>query len=241
LINSLPPSTNIKDTGGGYPKQSQHMAHDGIVSPQIGPLRVGSDNSKVINDGRVSSSCPLASSEIMHGSPPLSDNFAHHSNSEMPNDGFGNGVVNNFGLKPLDNALYSQCVIAIRTLAKDPSPRVGSLGRRVLSIIGVEQVVAKPSNSVGVRTSEATVFHRLARSTSWFDMNSGRFHFQLLTFPVLFGNVYLFASIFYVLNSCCYIIGFILIIACYSGRTHAANLQNSSSHPSSLKLYSWNA
>ncbi|CAJ2670929.1 unnamed protein product [Trifolium pratense] len=171
LINSLPSSSNIKDTDGGYPKQSQHMAHDGIVSPQIGPLSVGSDNSKVIHDGRVSSSCPIASSGIVHGS--LSDNLAHHSNVEILNDGFGNGVINNFGPKTLDNALHSQCVLSICTLAKDSSPRVANLGRRVLSIIGVEQEVAKPSNPFGVQTSEATVFRSLARSTSWFDINGG--------------------------------------------------------------------
>jgi regulator-associated protein of mTOR len=179
LINSLPSLANIKDTDGGYPKQSQHMAHGGIVSPQIGPLRVGSDNSKIIRDGRVSSSSPLASSGIMHGSP-LSDNSSHHSDSGILNDGFSNGAVNNFGPKPLDNALYSQCVLAMCTLAKDPSPRVGNLGRRVLSIIGIEQVVAKPSKPSGVRTSEATVSPSLARSSSWFDMNGGRSHFYLI-------------------------------------------------------------
>ena len=206
LINSLPSLTNIKDSGGGYSKQSQHMAHGSIVSPQIGPLRVGSDNSKVIRDGRVSSSSPLASSGIMHGSP-LSDNSSHHSDSGILNDGFSNGVVNSFGPKPLDNALYSQCVLAMYTLAKDPSPRVGNLGSRVLSIIGIEQVVAKPLKPSGVRTSEASVSPNLARSSSWFDMNGGKSHFYLillLTFPMLFGDLYLSASIFYGMNSCCY-------------------------------------
>jgi len=70
---------NIKDIGGGYPKQSQHMAHGSIVSPQIGPVRVRSDGFKVNSDGRVSSSSALTSSGIlMHGSP-LSDNSSHHS------------------------------------------------------------------------------------------------------------------------------------------------------------------
>ncbi|XP_045798844.1 regulatory-associated protein of TOR 1-like isoform X1 [Trifolium pratense] len=183
LINSLPSLANIKDTDGGYPKQSQHVAHGGIVSPQIGPLRVGSDNSKVIRDGRVSSSSPLASSGIMHGSP-LSDNSSHHSDSGILNDGFSNGAVNNFGPKPLDNALYSQCVLAMCTLAKDPSPRVGNLGRRVLSIIGIEQVVAKPSKPSSVRTSEAIVSPSLARSSSWFDMNGGHLPLTFRTPPV---------------------------------------------------------
>ncbi|AES79768.2 putative transcription factor WD40-like family [Medicago truncatula] len=184
LINSLPSLTNIKDTGGGYSKQNQHMAHGSIVSPQIGPLRVGSDNSKVIRDGRVSSSSPLASSGIMHGSP-LSDNSSHHSDSGILNDGFSNGVVNSFGPKPLDNALYSQCVLAMCTLAKDPSPRVGNLGRRVLSIIGIEQVVAKPLKPSGVRTSSVVpVSASLARSSSWFDMNGGHLPLTFRTPPV---------------------------------------------------------
>ena len=61
LINSLPSLANIKDIGGGYPKQSQHMAHGSIVSPQIGPVRVRSDGFKVNSDGRVSSSSALTS------------------------------------------------------------------------------------------------------------------------------------------------------------------------------------
>lgn len=153
------------------------MAHGSIVSPQIGPLRVGNDNSTVVRDGRVSSSSPLTSSGIMHGSP-LSDDSSHHSDSGILNDGFSNGVVNHTGPKPLDNALYSQCVLAMCTLAKDPSPRIANLGRRVLSIIGIEQVVAKPLKPAGVRTGEVTVspsLAGLARSSSWFDMNGGRY------------------------------------------------------------------
>ena len=67
------------------------------------------------------------------------------------------------------------------TLAKDPSPRIANLGRRVLSIIGIEQVVAKPLKFSGVRTAESTA-SPLARSSSWFDMNGGRspFPFYLM-------------------------------------------------------------
>lgn len=69
------------------------------------------------------------------------------------------------------------------TLAKDPSPRIASLGRRVLSIIGIEQVVTKASriNTGSVRQGEsvsaspAPNFPGLARSSSWFDMNAGNF------------------------------------------------------------------
>ncbi|KAK7395012.1 hypothetical protein VNO78_15553 [Psophocarpus tetragonolobus] len=186
LINSLPSLTNIKGSVGGYPKQNQHMPHGSIVSPQIGPIRVGNDNSPVVRDGRVSSSSPLAGSGIMHGSP-LSDDSSHHSDSGILNDGFSNGVVNHTGPKPLDNALYSQCVLAMCTLAKDPSPRIATLGRRVLSIIGIEQVVAKPLKPSGVRTAEPTVspsLAGLARSSSWFDMNGGHLPLTFRTPPV---------------------------------------------------------
>ena len=180
LLNSIPSLANIKDSVGGYPSQIQHMPHGSIVSSQIGPLRVGNDNSLVVRDGRVSSSSPLTSSGIMRGSP-LTDDSSHHSDSGILNDGFSNGVVNDTGPKPLDNALYSQCVHAMCTLAKDPSLRVSNLGRRVLSIIGIEQVVAKPFKSTGEATASPSLTG-LARSCSWFDMNGGRspFPFYLM-------------------------------------------------------------
>lgn len=113
----------------------------------------------------------------MHGSP-LSDDSSQHSDSGILNDGMSNGVVNHSTPKPLDNAMYSQCVLAMCTLAKDPSPRIASLGRRVLAIIGIEQVLAKPVKTTGssLRPGEpatATPFAGLARSSSWFDMNGG--------------------------------------------------------------------
>ncbi|KAL2330582.1 hypothetical protein Fmac_018163 [Flemingia macrophylla] len=174
-------------SAGGYPKQNQHMMpHGSIVSPQIGPIRVGNDNSPVLRDGRVSSSSPLTGSGIMHGSP-LSDDSSHHSDSGILNDGFSNGVSNHTGPKPLDTALYSQCVLAMCTLAKDPSPRIANLGRRVLSIIGIEQVVAKPFKPSGVRTADSTASPNLAglaRSSSWFDMNGGHLPLTFRTPPV---------------------------------------------------------
>ncbi len=115
----------------------------------------------------------------MHGSP-VSDDSSQHSDSGILNDGVSNGV-NHSRSKPLDNAMYSQCVLAMCTLAKDPSPRIASLGRRVLSIIGIEQVVAKPLKfSSGVQhgeptTASPTPLAGLARSSSWFEMNGGKF------------------------------------------------------------------
>ena len=192
FLNSLPSLAHIRGSGSGYPNQNQHIHHGSIVSSQIGPvMRVGNDNS-VIRDGRISSSSPLTSSGIMHGSP-LSDDSSHHSDSGIMNDGFSNGLVNHSGPKPFDNSLYSQCVFAMCTLAKDPSPCIANLGRRVLSIIGIEQVVAKPFKSSSVRTGESTAsasLAGLARSSSWFDMNGGGNYiillhlFSFLSFPI---------------------------------------------------------
>ncbi|PQQ12301.1 regulatory-associated protein of TOR 1 [Prunus yedoensis var. nudiflora] len=177
LLNSLPSLSHIKGT---------------VVSSQIGPLlRVTNDNSLVVRDGRVSTSSPLASSGIMHGSP-LSDDSSQHSDSGILNDGVSNGGVNHSTSKPLDNAMYSQCVLAMCTLAKDPSPRIASLGRQVLAIIGIEQVVAKPvkssNNSVrpgeSITASPTPTLAGLARSSSWFDMNGGHLPLTFRTPPV---------------------------------------------------------
>lgn len=55
-------------------------------------------------------------------------------------------------------------------------PRIAGLGRRVLSIIGIEQVVAKSVKSTGESTiAPNTGYAGLARSSSWFDMNGGNF------------------------------------------------------------------
>ncbi|KAF5471462.1 hypothetical protein F2P56_008250 [Juglans regia] len=192
LLNSIPSLAHIKSTGSGYGNPNQYISHGNIVSSQVGSvLRVGNDNPSVVRDGRVSTSSPLANSGIMHGSP-LSDDSSQHSDSGILNDGVSNGVVNHSRSKPLDNAMYSQCVLAMCTLAKDPSPRVASLGRRVLSIIGIEQVVAKPfrTTSGNVRPGELAKaspspnLSGLARSSSWFDMSGGHLPLTFRTPPV---------------------------------------------------------
>ncbi|XP_062167404.1 regulatory-associated protein of TOR 1 isoform X1 [Alnus glutinosa] len=189
LINSLPSLAHINSSSSGYSNSNQYMPHANIVSSQIGSLlRVSNDNLSVVRDGRVSTSSPLANSGIMHGSP-VSDDSSQHSDSGILNDGVSNGV-NHSRSKPLDNSMYSQCVLAMCTLAKDPSPRIASLGRRVLSIIGIEQVVAKPLKfSSGVQHGEATTasptpLAGLARSSSWFEMNGGHLPLTFRTPPV---------------------------------------------------------
>ncbi|CAI9779189.1 unnamed protein product [Fraxinus pennsylvanica] len=86
-------------------------------------------------------------------SPLLGD-----SDSGILNDCVSKGGLNHTRPRPLENTFYLKCVLAIYTLAKDPSPHVASLGQRVLSTIGIEQVVAKSVKSSGesVRPVEST-------------------------------------------------------------------------------------
>lgn len=174
------PAFAVKGSGTGYMTPTQYMPHGSIVPSAVSPLlRVGEHSQPVVRDGRMSTSSPLATPGIMHGSP-LSDDSSQHSDSGIVADSIGNGVVNHARPRPLDNALYSQCVLAMCTLAKDPSPRIASLGRRVLSIIGIEPVVAKSVRSApgSAQPNEpvanpSTSLTGLARSSSWLDMNGG--------------------------------------------------------------------
>ncbi|XP_071910271.1 regulatory-associated protein of TOR 1-like isoform X1 [Coffea arabica] len=185
------PAFAVKGSGSGYTTPTQYMPHGSIVPSAVSPLlRVGENSQPVVRDGRVFTSSPLATSGILHGSP-LSDDSSQHSDSGIVADSITNGVVNHARPRPLDNALYSQCVLAMCTLAKDPSPRIASLGRRVLSIIGIESVVAKsvrstpgnaqPSESMANASTSLT---GLARSSSWFDMNGGHLPLTFRTPPV---------------------------------------------------------
>ncbi|CAI9779188.1 unnamed protein product [Fraxinus pennsylvanica] len=106
-------------------------------------------------------------------SPLLGD-----SDSGILNDCVSKGGLNHTRPRPLENAFYLKCVLAIYTLAKDPSPHVANLGQRVLSTIGIEQVVAKSVKSSGgsVRPAESTSTPNprlagLAHSSSWFELN----------------------------------------------------------------------
>ncbi|XP_010553141.1 PREDICTED: regulatory-associated protein of TOR 1 isoform X2 [Tarenaya hassleriana] len=174
LLASFPSLAKIHDAGTAT-----------IVSSHSSPVtRVTSESQPVLRESRASSSSPHGSSGLMHGSP-LSDDSSQHSDTGIIHDGVSNGVVH--PPRALDNAVYSQCVLAMFTLAKDPSPRIETLGRRVLSIIGIEQVAAKTSNPSG-RRGEARTSHTplagLTRSSSWFDMHAGHLPLTFRTPPV---------------------------------------------------------
>ncbi|KAK4396053.1 Regulatory-associated protein of TOR 1 [Sesamum angolense] len=190
VLTSLP-SFTFKGSGSGYTTPTHYMPHGSIVPSPVAPLlRVGNDSQVVARDGRVSTSSPLAATGVMHGSP-LSDDSSQHSDSGALNECVSNGVLNHSMRRPLDNALYSQCVLAMCNLAKDPSPRVASLGRRVLAIIGIEQVVAKSIKTSGMSsrpgestTTASTSLAGLARSSSWFELNGGHLPLTFRTPPV---------------------------------------------------------
>ncbi|KAG9159223.1 hypothetical protein Leryth_023150 [Lithospermum erythrorhizon] len=179
VLSSLPAFV-FKSSSSGYTTPTHYVSQGSMVSSVVSPLmRVGADVQSVVRDGRVCSSSPHATAGVLHGSP-LSDDSSQHSDSGVLHDGVSNGVLSHTRPEALDNALYSQCILAMFTLAKDPSPRVSGLGHRVLLTIGIEQVVARSGKSKpgGVRAGESTSnpspsLAGLARSSSWFDMNGG--------------------------------------------------------------------
>lgn len=125
------------------------------------------------------------------------------------------------------------------TLAKDPSSRIANIGRRMLSIVGIE--VAKPLRYTGVQAGESTTSGSagIARSSSWLDMNGGRYKFAFCPFARKFGVTSLLVASKLI---CCdysfqYITGFLVCIAFCFGRLLASNLQNSTSQSSPPKLH----
>ncbi|KAJ4969879.1 hypothetical protein NE237_002978 [Protea cynaroides] len=192
LLNSLPSLATTRSLSGRYTNTSQYVQHGSTIPSQIGSvMQVGSDSVFGGRDGRVSTSSPLSVSVIMHGSP-LSDVSSQHSDSGLlVNESSSNGVINYSRPRPLDSGVYSLCVSAMCTLAKDPSPRIAGLGQRILSIIGIEQVVTKSTRFTGgsARQGDATGttspnLARLTRSSSWFDMNGGHLPLTFRTPPV---------------------------------------------------------
>lgn len=191
-LNSLPSLANIRSPTSSYTNASQFMLSSSVISANHGPvLRVGSDNNASAREGRVSTSSPLASTSIMHGSPS-SDGSSQKSESRMSlPDAASNGNLRLPRSKSMDNAVYAQCVAAMYALARDPAPWVASLGRQILGTIGVEPVVTKPARPTGGAgqhrdSSVASVppsLPGLSRSFSWLDLNSGNLPITFRTPP----------------------------------------------------------
>jgi len=117
----------------------------------------------------------------MHGSPQSDDSSQHSDSGILLRDNASNGGLSYTRSRPADSVVYSQYISTMCSVAKDPYPRIATIGRRALSLIGVEQVVMKNSrfNSGGAHQGETSAppsNFGMARSSSWFDMNSGKFY-----------------------------------------------------------------
>lgn len=175
LLSSLPSLAHIKSASGGCINPTSYNHGSKIPSPMGSILNVASEMQPVTRDGRpMTSSSPITNYGLTLGSP-LSDDSSQHSDSGSFNYGASNGAANHARPRKLDSAIYSQCVLAMFTLAKDPSPRIARLGRRVLAYIGIDQTITKPLKN---RTYEPTAapnpsLASLVRSNSWFDTSGG--------------------------------------------------------------------
>ncbi|KAG2555574.1 regulatory-associated protein of TOR 1-like isoform X3 [Panicum virgatum] len=189
LLKSPPSLANISSPSNVYSPNNIRQGSSGLAS-HIGPvLRVGIDSSATGRDGRVSTSSPIATSSIMHGSPQSDDSSQHSDSGILLRENASNGGLSYTRSRPADSVIYSQYISTMCSVAKDPYPRIATIGRRALSLIGVEQVVMKNSrfNSGGAHQGETSAppsNFGMARSSSWFDMNSGNFSIAFRTPPV---------------------------------------------------------
>lgn len=202
LLKSRPSLANISSPNNVYSHNNILQGSSGLAS-HIGPvLRVGSDSSATGRDGRISTSSPIATNSVMHGSPQ-SDDSSQHSDSgillrESASVMGSNGGLSSTRSRPVDSGIYSQFISTMCSVAKDSYPRIATIGRRALSLIGVEQVVMKNTrfSSGGAHLGETSAppsNFGMARSSSWFDMNSGKLHTFL---PVLeVGTPHFFALV----------------------------------------------
>jgi regulator-associated protein of mTOR len=193
LLKSLPSLANISSPNNVYSHSNILQGSSGLAS-HIGPvLRVGSDSSATGRDGRISTSSPIATNSVMHGSPQ-SDDSSQHSDSgillkENASVMCSNGGLSYTRLRPVDSGIYSQFISTMCSVAKDPYPRIATIGQRALSRIGIEQVVMKNTrlSNGGAHLGETSAPPSntgMSRSSSWFDMNSGKLYTFLSVFVV---------------------------------------------------------
>ncbi|PKU65192.1 regulatory-associated protein of TOR 1 isoform X1 [Dendrobium catenatum] len=176
----------LKPIAGAFKQQGSS-----ISSQIVSELRVGCGSMASARDRMISTRSPTASTEIMHHSP-VSDDSSHCSDSGIfVKESTTDGDINQFRSRSLDSVVYSQYLVAMSSLAKDPYTRIAILGRRALAIIGIEHVVSK-----GAKYNDGS-FHQgylscqsmsstigLTRSSSWFDMHSVKLPVTFRTPPV---------------------------------------------------------
>jgi regulatory associated protein of mTOR len=179
LLKSLPSLANISNTTNVYSSTNILQGSSGLASHIVPVLRVGSDSSGTGRDGRISTSSPIATSSILHGSPQSDSSSQHSDSGILLRENATNGGLSYNRSRPADSVMYSQFISTMCSVAKDPYPRIATIGWRTLSLIGVEQVAMKHKriNSGGAHQGETSTppsNFGITRSSSWFDMNSGK-------------------------------------------------------------------
>lgn len=188
LLNEVgtPHMSGLARFGVGHNKHLKLIADayiqqgSSISSHTIPVMRVENDSMDTTLDRTILTSSPIASTGIMHGSTVSADSSQYSDSGIFLHENSTNGDSNHFRSKSLDSAVYSHYVVALFALENDPSPRIATLGRRALAIIGIEHVVSN-----GAKYNDGS-FHQgdlpcqstpstfgLTRSSSWFGMHTG--------------------------------------------------------------------
>lgn len=117
------------------------------------------------------------------GHSPLSDNgLLGDANGAASSNGGGSRLYR----RTEENSIYVQCIMASYALARDPFPRVASLGKKVLRIGGLESapvvvasranggVLSYPRNPPVAALPPTPMPGVMHRSTSWVASSSGQ-------------------------------------------------------------------
>ncbi|KAL7264205.1 hypothetical protein ACSBR1_002206 [Camellia fascicularis] len=182
-ILGLPPLlANLESSSSGCTGGSCCKPHGLIIPTQIGSLLIGGRyNTAMSHYDRVSSSDP-ATTGVMSGSPE-SEYSSHNSDLEIFNDRFSNMALSYLRPKPLDERIYCQCVLALCSLARDPSPRIAGIGKQILTLVGIDQVAFKAIwygggnnrlGDIGASLPASSSHARLARSSLGLDLSAGQ-------------------------------------------------------------------
>ncbi|GMP48970.1 hypothetical protein CsSME_00016132 [Camellia sinensis var. sinensis] len=182
-ILGLPPLlANLESSSSGSTGGSCCKPHGLIIPTQIGSLLIGGRyNTAMSHYDRVSSSDP-ATTGVMSGSPE-SEYSSHNSDLEIFNDRFSNMALGYLRPKPLDERIYCQCVLALCSLARDPSPHIAGIGKQILTQVGIDQVAFKAIwygggnnrlSDIGASLPASSSHARLARSSLGLDLSAGQ-------------------------------------------------------------------
>ncbi|KAL2653954.1 hypothetical protein R1flu_022082 [Riccia fluitans] len=163
---------------------TQQLAFAGSsMMDQSAGLKVGLEGTTPPRPLRpVMSSGSLPSSGNLHGSGSPSELAYSEESRSLGNGPASNGVSRTWRPRTEESGIYVQCVAAVYALARDPSPRVASLGRQILRSVGVDFMVKPVRTNSGpghVRNASVPALpptpfpSGLVRSTSWVASTSG--------------------------------------------------------------------